>query len=389
MTKYLEPYIERRYFHAAPAPLSRKLAAQEICDYISLPRCFDKVRLSAFYCACNELLENPESERIALYLPFGILAMAPTSFQNAYRNAWYNLLHAQDVRENFHFGDCFEVDARPAEGLERVVKAAHLTPWLIKNGLLSPYELLCIIRDAKARDDVVLLQSFKDTFGFIEEHNWVLARARFDQVRRYLSSLPPRQKQEPLYVSEKRQAWLAQSENPFQPLSPKAQLAGPFSQNLAASKERLEKIERSIKMDDIVLVGGSSLKGYAGVNSDFDIWHLDELKADEALAPGKPEAAHIYFNCVWLGGKNAARHLPSLQKEIATKYTKLPEQERRRTLERLESDLLQYRLLHKGYANFRSWKAGDVPPEMDGDCPFYDDGYRKIATMLFVKYVWL
>ncbi len=25
--------------------------------------------------------------------------------------------------------------------------------------------------------------------------------------------------------------------------------------------------------------------------------------------------------------------------------------------------------------------------EMDGDCPFYDDEYRRIATMLYAKYV--
>ena len=62
---------------------------------------------------------------------------------------------------------------------------------------------------------------------------------------------------------------------------------------------------------------------------------------------------------------------------------------KRRAIERLESDLLQYRLLHKGFSRFTGIDEFDTPPEMDGDCPFYCDEYRRIATMLYAKYVWL
>ena len=59
------------------------------------------------------------------------------------------------------------------------------------------------------------------------------------------------------------------------------------------------------------------------------------------------------------------------------------------SLDRLESDLLQYRLLHKGFSRFTGKKKfmTELYSEMDGDCPFYDDEYRRIATMLYAKYV--
>lgn len=58
-------------------------------------------------------------------------------------------------------------------------------------------------------------------------------------------------------------------------------------------------------------------------------------------------------------------------------------------LERIEADLLLYRLLHKGYARFNrvaEFETGNLL-SIDGDCAFYDDGYRTIATEIFAKYI--
>lgn len=45
--------------------------------------------------------------------------------------------------------------------------------------------------------------------------------------------------------------------------------------------------------------------------------------------------------------------------------------------------------LHKGFSRFTGKKKfmTELYSEMDGDCPFYDDEYRRIATMLYAKYV--
>ena len=80
-------------------------------------------------------------------------------------------------------------------------------------------------------------------------------------------------------------------------------------------------------------------------------------------------------------------NLPKLAKEKISSY--IGGDNQHMSLERLESDLLQYRLLHKGFSRFAGNKnyATGLYPEMDGDCPFYDDSYRRIATMLYAKYV--
>jgi len=113
------------------------------------------------------------------------------------------------------------------------------------------------------------------------------------------------------------------------------------------------------------------------------------LTSDKEMAPGSPHAIHIYFNTLWLGKTGTQSEMESVRAGVVEEYSRLVGETRRLSIERLESDLLLYRLLHKGYANFTNKKVFDVPEEMDGDCSFYDDGYREVATMLFAKYVWL
>lgn len=131
---------------------------------------------------------------------------------------------------------------------------------------------------------------------------------------------------------------------------------------------------------------GPSSKGYGTVDSDLDIWSLEELEKDPILYPGSPHAAHIYFNAIWIGEKSV-NDLAKIAKEKLSIY--IGGDNRRLSLERLESDLLQYRLLHKGFSRFtgKNQFSTGVYSEMDGDCPFYDDEYRRIATMLYAKYV--
>ena len=145
---------------------------------------------------------------------------------------------------------------------------------------------------------------------------------------------------------------------------------------------------------EIVLVGGSQLKGYGTKNSDLDVWNLKQLETNDTLKPGSPHATHIYFDAIWLGGEAVADELEQIANQITNMYTDSVMyttrlEIRRQAIERLESDLLQYRLLHKGFSRFTGIDEFYIPPEMDGDCPFYVDEYRRIATMLYAKYVWL
>lgn len=394
MIRLLKPAIERRYDAAENGIGTRKRAAEDICRFLEAnPRVAYDMPLEreCYYSACKNLLRDRDSERILLYLPLRFLEDAPETFKKAYRDAWYRLLNTRDVRENFHTGDCFELDARPRGGLERVVKCVHLTPWLLKYGYINERQILRILRENS--DDEVLLQSFKDTWKYIRV-NKILGSEDLYQLTSKTAHLPVRKKPEPLYVSKKRLEWLNERNKPAELLTPSAKLEGPFSDNIPAIEAQLEEIAARLKPSEIVLVGGSQLKGYGTTNSDLDVWSYNKLLSSIASQPGNPHTVHICFNTIWLGGKDVnieeLERFSDLLSGNYTEYAKIATKlHRRQAIERLESDLLQYRLLHKGFSRFTGIDEFYIPPEMDGDCPFYVDEYRRIATMLYAKYVWL
>ena len=394
MVKLLKPAIERRLKKADSGIGSRKRAAEHICNYLKADPETTKdmpLKREQFYSACKDLLRDRDSERILLYLPFRVLEGAPTDFRKVYLDAWYRLLGVKDVRENFHTGDCFELDARPIGGIEYVVKCAHLTPWLLKFGYIDDWRVWSILNNNS--DDTVLLQSFKDTWDYIRSIR-LFGNTEVYPFTYAAANLPPRKSPEPLYVSKKRQKWLDERTKSFELLTPSARLEGPFSDNITAIESRLEEIASNLRPSEIVFVGGSQLKGYGTTNSDLDIWNLDQLETSEVFHPGSPFATHIYFDTIWLGGREAENKLEYLADHISSIYTDselytMRPEIRRRAIRSLESDLLLYRLLHKGFSRFTGIDEFYVPSEMEGDSPFYCDEYRKIATMLYAKYVWL
>lgn len=392
MVKMLRPAIERKYEMAENVLGSRKRCAEEICDFLTkspLGLFEYPLERESFYSACEILLSDRDSERILLYLPFRYLDSAPESFRNIYMKAWRRLLDVHDVRENFHLGDCFEIDARPREGLERVVKCAHLLPWLLRFGYLSSHQVSEILK--MKSDDMVLLQSFKDTWGYVASKG-ILKDDELQDLKSKTAILPARKKQEPLYSSKKRAEWLEEHDKPVTLLTPDAHLAGPFSPNLRVLNNSIQEIVNHLGPDEIVLIGGSLLKGYGTTDSDLDVWNYRSLLNSQELKPGSPFATHIYYDTVWLSRDYAIEKLEQITDEALSAYARIGDYAiygdlRRQAVERLEQDLLQYRLLHKGFARFTGRRQTTVPVEMDGDCAFYDDEYRCIATMLYAKYV--
>ena len=392
--KLLEPIIERRLEDGISD--EREALIDGVCGLLDanpknawdLPYASDR-----YYKACEELLRDKYTERILLYLPFQYLDGAPESFRKTYIDTWRRLLHTYDVRESFHFGDCFEPDARPNGKLEEIVKCAHLTPWLLKYHYIGLEDILRIITENS--DDLVLLQSFKDTWGYIEEQNLIDSSEVFDKLIAKTTRLPERVEWKPLYVSQKREEWLAERGKPVVLLTPWANLEGPFSNNLSSFNRDLEEISAHIAPSEIVLVGGSRLKGYATTSSDWDIWDFGKMVRSIEAKPGNSDVAHVYLNYVWMAGKNVTwEQLEEKANSVAKIYFEAPDYAtnvypKRQTLKRIEQDLLQYRLLHKGYERFTGKRYEDGPLDMDGNCPFYDDGYRRLATKIFAKYVWL
>lgn len=369
----------------------RRKVAKCVVDYFEVAqdsgKTLSEVKIRYYY-AVTKLLLDPDYRRILLYLPLSDLKDAPSFFRDAYLDAWYSLLHVQDVRENFYEGDSFEVDARPEGKMERIVKCVHLVPWLIEAEYLNYRDLVNIL-DANL-DNEVLIRSFANTLSFMSDR-CLLPACEIKSLRNMTAMTSQRKWIAPLFTSEKRRRWLESRENQFAEqtlLTPRAMLAGPFSVNLPSLVRDLEKVQSELKPHDMVLVGGSRLKGYGVSDSDLDVFSLKGLENNKEMRAGSPHAAHLYFNSIWIGGDGVMDLLKVAMKK-AEAYYDTPD--RRRSIERLESDLLQYRLLHKGYQRFMRGRnsLAEGYSDLDGDCPFYDEGYRKVATELFVKYVFI
>lgn len=226
-------------------------------------------------------------------------------------------------------------------------------------------------------------------------------------------------------------------------------LAGSAADNLALMPEVVDAVADmtqqiaadpglSAFMLPVVSLGGSRLKGYGEQTSDIDLcifikpgvpytareemrsiirdffashgmdehpiefWLDDadeslsirDFAADDQLAGGS-EWTHILFDTVLIGDEEDTN---ALIQRLLPIYFKKPELDtfgrspRTHYLERLEQDLLLYRLLHKGYErHFPRVNCIDVPHAnaVDGEGIFWDAGYRKTATSLFVNRVFL
>lgn len=111
------------------------------------------IELAELYVRLSESLIDPEMGRLALYLPFewlpdmhvlptdDTLRVATETFADAYVNAWWAQLAVEDTRAHYVDGDTrADIDAH-TENLPRVVKAAHLLPFLLDKGLVALSEV--------------------------------------------------------------------------------------------------------------------------------------------------------------------------------------------------------------------------------------------------------
>ena len=105
------------------------------------------------------LLADPESSRIALYLPEDWLPTPDQlEYRELYRDAWWKLLNEIDYRADFVDGDIGELDHPGPRPM--VVKAAHLIGPLVKNEVIDRYDVK-YLHDA-ARGEIIE-QSLADT----------------------------------------------------------------------------------------------------------------------------------------------------------------------------------------------------------------------------------
>ena len=371
----------------------RSKLARDISEFFANEN--DEKLEQKYFQATAELLRNPENRQLILYLPLENLNAAPEEFREAYMDAWQEMLFVRDMRENFNVGDVYEPEARPGDP-ERVIKSAHLLPWLMKAGFVSAGNAIELIENS---EDPVLKRSMLDTRRMLED--WGLTTDELTSVfERLESELPPREKPEPLFVSEARQYWLDHKDDPVTGVHKDATLAGPLTENLKYVEEEVEKIRAEAPEDALVFVGGSKLKGYGGDGSDLDVYiwggeatqdfydEYDVHRVPENL-DANPNLTNVVFDTVWLGSDEMCEEG---RKKLIKPYLELPEGwDRIKSIERIELDLLIYRLLHKGFQRMVDEVSTETKPydDIDGSSAFYDPRYRRVATELFAKYVFI
>lgn len=111
--------------------------------------------------------------------------------------------------------------------------------------------------------------------------------------------------------------------------------------------------------------------------------------SDPDTQMGDSTLTSVLFEGVWAGADAATREL---HEKLLASYMKNTSPEKRTAwLGQMERDTLQYRLMHRGYHRHHPEQHDNSPhgSDMDMDSAFWDPGYRRLATKLFVKKVFL
>lgn len=130
------------------------------------------------------------------------------------------------------------------------------------------------------------------------------------------------------------------------------------------------------------------LKNEGGELKIQDIENSDERQASSATIS-------VLLEGVWCGKKEAIKELYEklLPGFLYSQDKKIGNVDARKIwMKELERDTLQYRLLHKGYARLNIEQGGiktKNTKDIDGDSMFWDSGYRRLATKLFITKVFL
>lgn len=106
---------------------------------------------------------------------------------------------------------------------------------------------------------------------------------------------------------------------------------------------------------------------------------------------GDSSMVHVLFQSVWFG---QIETIKNLFQKLMPNYLKNNTLNNSRTiwLEEMERNVLQYRLMHKGYSRFYSTESlfkTKHSSEIDGNSIFWDSGYRKLSSKLFIGKVYL
>jgi hypothetical protein len=108
-----------------------------------------------------------------------------------------------------------------------------------------------------------------------------------------------------------------------------------------------------------------------------------------------PDQVHFLLGGAWFG---KTPEIKKIYESICINYLDLSKfgdkknEVRMQLLRQIELDMLQYRLMHKGYRRFYPSKrldGNEYLKEIDWESDYWDEGYRQVATLLFLSRVFL
>src|SRR3989338_490059 len=158
----------------------------------------------------------------------------------------------------------------------------------------------------------------------------------------------------------------------------------------------IEERPRAQKLLSKILAGekiqGKALEFWLAREGD-NLCIQDFPNPDTSL--GDSNLPHVLFNGAWSGNKATIKELHEklLPGYLYSKGKTVDGRDARKIwLEEMERDTLQYRLMHKGYAQFFPEQGGmhaKHADAIDGKSVFWDSGYRRLAIKLFIQKVFL
>jgi hypothetical protein len=363
---------------------------------LRLVRYIDENRLPELYSDLYQFLDEEFcSERILLYFPIELIPEKGhfEDFRSIYRRKWYDLLSQHDIRANFTDGDIPEEECR-VEPLEMVVKAAHLIPALVRKNIITEtevQELLIQSSDPVLHSSLRAAKPVKVTHKTPERIAWESKKVSERKADIIF--------EDPAHVSEELAQVIKDDAVLSKYLYPLVILYGSKVKGYRTTSSdtdfavfvkpgtKFELRPHIQRLIDSQLVQPLRIEGKAlefWVEEDQTVLRIKDFKNPDRIL-GDSLLTHVLFGGVWGGDK-------SLSKRILLPYLHSNDWDKRRIwLSEIERDTLQYRLMHRGYHSLYPEQWTELQPEemMDRKGAFWDAGYRRLATKLFLKKVFL
>jgi predicted nucleotidyltransferase len=160
--------------------------------------------------------------------------------------------------------------------------------------------------------------------------------------------------------------------------------------NDAVSHSEVQKILTELLQHE--KIGGRALE-FRLVEKDDKLEIEDLTSLDKSV--GNSAFSHVLFGGAWCGQPEAIKELYEklMTGYLHSKDKKIESYDARQLwLREMERDTLQYRLMHKGYTHFKP-EQGRLQTKnskaIDAESTFWDPGYRRMATKLFIEKVFI